>query len=174
MFHPGLMFSIANATVVNINTRFDLCLMQVYDVHKPPMVLKTADRPPVRGETVTNLAAPHGLFWSGTVLIFKGIFSGYHTQGYSVYTIPTKPGSSGSPIINSENKLVGVIFAGYRTIENVGLSSPLMAIKIFLKKSIAKGEMSIWDKNNKPTVDTQIDKVWIQKMKSKLEEVFGK
>ena len=49
-----------------------------------------------------------------------------------------------------------------------------MAIKIFLKKSIAKGEMSIWDKNNKPTVDTQIDKVWIQKMKSKLEEVFGK
>ena len=119
------------------------------------------------------MAAPHGLFWSGTVLIFKGIFSGYHNRGYSVYTIPTKPGSSGSPIINSKNKLVGVIFAGYRMIENVGLSSPLVAIKVFLKKSIAKGEMGLWEQDNKPSVNKQVDRVWIQEMKSKLQETFG-
>lgn len=159
--------------VININTRFDLCLMRVSDVHKKPPVLLVAEKEPLRGESVFNMAAPHGLFWSGTVLIFKGIFSGYHNKGYSVYTIPTKPGSSGSPIINSDNKLVGVIFAGYRMIESVGLSSPLVAIKIFLKKSIAKGEMSLWEKNNKPEVNTQVDRLWIDKMKSKLNEVFG-
>jgi hypothetical protein len=132
-----------------------------------------AENEPQRGETVTNMAAPHGLFWPGTVLIFKGQFSGYHNKGYSIYTIPTKPGSSGSPIINKDNKLVGVIFAGYPMIENVGLSSPLVAIKVFLKKSIAMGEMRLWEKDNEPRVNTQVDRLWIQKMKTKLNEVFG-
>ncbi len=163
-----------DAHVININKRFDLCLLRVSDVIMSPPVLQIADKEPRRGETVTNMAAPHGLYWSGTVLIFKGQFSGYHTKGYSVYTIPTKPGSSGSPIINKENKLIGVIFAGYPMIENVGLSSPLVAIKVFLKKSIAKGEMQLWEEGNEPKLDTQIDRLWIQKMKTKLDEVFGK
>lgn len=162
-----------DAEVVDINNRFDLCLMRVSDVLTDPPVLKVAEKEPLRGETVTNMAAPHGLYWSGTVLVFKGQFSGYHNKGYSVYTIPTKPGSSGSPIINSENKLVGVIFAGYPMIENVGLSSPLVAIKVFLKKATAKGEMQLWEKGNKPRINTQIDRLWIQNMKTKLEEVFG-
>jgi len=169
----GLDGSRYDAEVVQINTRFDLCLLRVSDIVIPPLTLKVASKEPLRGETVTNMAAPHGLYWSGTVLIFKGQFSGYHNRGYSVYTIPTKPGSSGSPIINSENKLVGVIFAGYPMIENVGLSSPLVAIKVFLKKAIAKGEMEMWEKDNKPKVNTQVDRIWMQEMKTKLEQVFG-
>ena len=162
------------ASVIMINRRFDLCLLRVSNVINDPPVLHLAEKEPKRGETVTNMAAPHGLFWSGTVLIFKGQFSGYHDRGYSVYTIPTKPGSSGSPIINKDNKLVGVIFAGYRNMENVGLSSPLVAIRVFLKKAIAKGEMELWEQNNQPLPSTQIDRVWIQEMKFRLDKVFGK
>ena len=99
------------AVVVMINRRFDLCLLQVSNVLMNPPVLQLADKEPNRGETVTNMAAPHGLFWPGTVLVFKGQFSGYHTKGFSVYTIPTKPGSSGSPILNKNNKLIGMIFS---------------------------------------------------------------
>ena len=161
------------AEVVNINTRFDLCLLRVSNVITNPPVLEVADKEPRRGETVVNMAAPHGLFWPGTVLIFKGQFSGYHNRGFSVYTIPTKPGSSGSPILNSDNKLVGVIFAGYSMMENIGLSSPLVAIKVFLKKSIAMGEMKLWENNNSPRLNTQIDRIWIEKMKAKLEQTFG-
>tara|TARA_Y100000592_G_C5462316_1_gene314661 strand:+ start:296 stop:1186 length:891 start_codon:yes stop_codon:yes gene_type:complete len=161
------------AEVVMINKRFDLCLLQVSNVITNPPVLELADKEPKRGETVTNMAAPHGLFWSGTVLIFKGQFSGYHDRGYSVYTIPTKPGSSGSPIINKDRKLIGIIFAGYRTIENVALSSPLVAIRVFLKKSIAKGEMALWENSNQPKINTQIDRLWIQQMQHKLDKVFG-
>ena len=161
------------AEVIMINRRFDLCLLQVSNVIMSPPVLQLADKEPKRGETVTNMAAPHGLFWPGTVLIFKGQFSGYHDKGFSVYTIPTKPGSSGSPIINKDNKLVGVIFAGYRTIENVGLSSPLVAIKVFLKKAIAKGEMQLWEKDNQPRLNTQVDRLWIQQMKTRLDKAFG-
>tara|TARA_Y100000592_G_C5467775_1_gene317673 strand:- start:1869 stop:2705 length:837 start_codon:yes stop_codon:yes gene_type:complete len=161
------------AEVVMINKRFDLCLLQVSNVITNPPVLQLATKEPKRGETVTNMAAPHGLFWAGTVLIFKGQFSGYHDRGYSVYTIPTKPGSSGSPIINKDNKLVGVIFAGYRTIESVGLSSPLVAIRVFLKKAIAKGEMKLWEQGNQPRLNTQVDRVWIEQMQHKLNKVFG-
>ncbi len=162
------------AEVISINKRFDLCLLQVSNVLKNPPILNLADKEPKRGETVTNMAAPHGLFWAGTVLIFKGQFSGYHDRGYSVYTIPTKPGSSGSPIINKDNKLVGVIFAGYRTIENVALSSPLAAIRIFLKKSIAKGEMRLWEKEKQPRLNTKVDRLWIEEMQFKIDKVFGK
>ena len=165
-----------DAEVVSINSRFDLCLLRVSDVLGGPPTLKIAKKVPRRGELVTNMAAPHGLFWPGTVLLFKGIFSGYHTRGYSIYTIPTKPGSSGSPILNDKNKLIGVIFAGYSIIENVGLSSPLVAIRVFLKKSIAKGEMELWEKSRKSSgTDRQtiIERSWMQKMKTKLSEVFG-
>jgi len=163
-----------DGVVIDINTRFDLCLMRVTDVHKNPPTLKVAASEPPRGEIVINMAAPHGLFWTGTVLIFRGAFSGYHNLGYSIYTIPTKPGSSGSPIINSKNELIGVIFAGYKMIENVGLSSPLIAIRIFLKKSIAKGEMGLRQKNKIPDPKKKVDKVWIQKMKTNLKDIFDK
>lgn len=161
------------AEVIMINRRFDLCLLHVSNVLMNPPTLRLAEKEPERGETVTNMAAPHGLFWSGTVLIFKGQFSGYHDKGFSVYTIPTKPGSSGSPIINKDNKLVGVIFAGYRKIENVGLSSPLVAIKVFLKKAITRGEMQLWEKGNQPRLNTQVDRLWIQEMKIRLDKTFG-
>ena len=68
---------------------------------------------------------------------------------------------------------MGVIFAGYPMIENVGLSSPLIAIRVFLKKSIALGEMKLWEKDNKTKINNKADRLWIQEMKSKINQIFS-
>ena len=51
----GLDGSQYDAKVVNINTRFDLCLMSVSDVHSTPPVLRVAKNEPERGEIVVNM-----------------------------------------------------------------------------------------------------------------------
>lgn len=153
--HMGQRFTLIDyngfkyeASVVAIDKRFDLCLLQVNTVLIKHPVLKVAKKSPRRGEVVYNMAAPHGIVFPRMVLTFDGYFTGYSREGYAMYTIPTKPGSSGSPIVNSNNELVGNIFAGYRSMENIGVASPLMAIKVFLRNSIAKAEMQVWQKMN--------------------------
>jgi len=161
------------AEVVSTNSRFDLCLVRVRDVTDHPPVLRVAKNELKIGEEAHNMAAPHGLYWQGAVLLFRGLFSGYHDRGFSIYTIPTKPGSSGSPIINKKNELVGVIFAGYPVIENVGLSSPLAAIKIFLSNSVAAGEMELFLKRAKLNKGNITTTTIIKEMAVKLDKVFN-
>jgi S1-C subfamily serine protease len=45
---------------------------------------------------------------------------------------PTYPGNSGSPVVNKYGNLVGVIFAGDNSVENMGFMVPLSYVKEFL------------------------------------------
>jgi len=178
--HLGQRFTVVDysglkhrAKVVSIDKRFDTCLLSVDNVFIKPPVLRVSASEPKRGELCYNMAAPHGIVSPQMVLTFDGYFSGYSPEGYAMYTIPTKPGSSGSPIININNELVGIIFAGYRSMENIGVASPLVAIKIFLKKSIAKAEMEVWGSLNKggdATSTTTTEK--LDRLNHKLDEYF--
>ena len=107
------------------------------------------------------------------VLTFDGYFTGYSPEGYAMYSMPTKPGSSGSPIMNINNEIIGNIFAGYRSMENIGVASPLLAIKVFLRNSVAKAEMEVWQKmNNKADkTDSYMIKM-MQNLHNNLHEYF--
>ena len=179
--HLGQKFTIVdyngfqyNADVVAIDKRFDLCLLRVNTVLTKPPVLKISKDRPKRGQLAYNMAAPHGIVFPRMVMTFDGYFTGYSPEGYAMYSMPTKPGSSGSPIVNSNNELIGNIFAGYRSMENIGVASPLLAIKVFLRNSIAKAEMQVWQKlnNNQDKTDSTMIKM-MQNMHNNLHEYFN-
>jgi S1-C subfamily serine protease len=178
--HLGQKFTVIDyngfkyeASVAAIDKRFDLCLLEVRSVLIKHPILKVAKNSPKRGELAYNMAAPHGIVFPRMVLTFDGYFTGYSPEGYAMYSMPTKPGSSGSPIMNIRNELIGNIFAGYRSMENIGVASPLMAIKVFLKNAIAQAEMKVWSKMNKNVdkTDTQMLKI-SQEIHKKLSEYF--
>ena len=58
--------------------------------------------------------------------------------------------------------------------ENIGVASPLIAIKVFLKKSIAKSEMDIWSLSNKGNdkTSTTMTKKY-QRLEKRLEDFFS-
>ena len=178
--HLGQKFTVIDyngfrhrASVVAIDKRFDLCLLEISSVLVKPPVLKVAKSSPKRGELAYNMAAPHGIVFPRMVLTFDGYFAGYSPEGYAMYSMPTKPGSSGSPIMNINNELIGNIFAGYRSMENIGVASPLMAIKVFLKNSIAQAEMKVWARMNKNVDKTDVQMLKMsQELHKKMSEYF--
>jgi S1-C subfamily serine protease len=152
------------ATVVRKNERFDLCLLMVQNLPLPESTppVKVAKKEPKVGDFVFNMAAPHGIVFPKALLIYHGIFGGYTPQEFAFYSLPTKPGSSGSAVLNYDGELIGIIFAGFRPLENAGLASPLIAVRMFLTKAIAQGEMDIWQRENKgkDRTTTQEAKMW--------------
>ena len=142
------------ATIVKIEKQYDMCLLQVHGVMRHPRPAKIAGEAPRPGQRVYNLAAPLGIFHPKMVLTFEGLFSGHNKSGYALYTMPTKPGSSGSSVFNANGEIVAMIFAGYRQIENVAITSPHHAIRVFLKNNIELGEMALF--NQKKLVQQRI------------------
>jgi len=66
------------------------------------------------GEEVYALSAPVGIYHPPTVPILSGIYSGpIPDTSAMLTTIPAVGGSSGSAILNSHMKIVGVIFASH-------------------------------------------------------------
>lgn len=94
------------AAVDRVDDVTDLCLMTTEKLVGPPIDL--SHRAPARGERLYNLAAPHGIFSPGLILTYDGFMVG-QTNDEAVYTMPSDPGSSGSPIVNSKGELVGIV-----------------------------------------------------------------
>jgi S1-C subfamily serine protease len=116
-------------TILKSDPENDICLVHVKNMSLPPVEIETDIDSLKYGTRVYNMAAPLGLFSPGTVILFEGFYTGISPHGNSVFTIPTQGGSSGSPILNSENKLVGIIHSKIIGLENIGLSSTLKNIK---------------------------------------------
>ena len=145
------------AEVIAYDMTADVCLLKVkgYAKKHRPAIIPIADDLPRMGEKVYNPAAPRGIFGPGMLLMFDGYYAGIGFNNYMFFSLPTKPGSSGSPILNEKGELVSMIFAGFPAMENIGLGSNLGAIRSFVRDTTVSAEMDSWAKKNMSQDKTQ-------------------
>ena len=107
--------------LIKHNNLLDICAMKFNEGGDVLPSLRIANTPPVYTEKVYNISSPLGLAEKGMVPVFEGMYSG---EGIwrSYFTIPTAPGASGSPIINQDAELVGVVLAVHRSFHHITVS----------------------------------------------------
>ncbi len=118
--------------ILKVDTEEDLCTVLLQDANIPAM--KIAKSNPDIGEKVYNLAAPRGIFSPGNIMIFEGYYTGQFPSGWSGYTIPAAPGSSGSVVINKRGEVVGMIDAVVVGFNQISLGPNRNAIVSFLEQ----------------------------------------
>lgn len=119
-----------SAEIIDYDMVSDLCLITSDEVWTEGSLLATDM--PKRGEKVFNTAAPSGIFSSMNVLILDGYFTGFDHVSDAYFTVPARPGSSGSPIYNRDGEIIAIIHSAAMTFENLSISSDQEAIKEFL------------------------------------------
>jgi len=127
------------AKVLAVYTGIDACVLRIDGVHITPV--KFATEAPKYGERVYALAAPLGLYSSEMLPKFEGFYSGsaYKVAKPSpwtgsfdeltIYTIPTRGGSSGAPVFNSKGEVIGIIIMAAISLENLCWSPTFEALQ---------------------------------------------
>ncbi len=117
-------------TVVKVDLASDICLLYSKDISGPP--LKMSTKKPVYADKVYNIASPLGISHEEMVLLFEGHYSD-NIDLSAYYTIPTTQGSSGSPILNSEGELIGMIHSVHGKFHHIAVSPTYTTLWNFLR-----------------------------------------
>lgn len=119
--------NVRDATVYRIDSPNDLCLLETQGLWGKPFEVSESD--PFVGQKTYNVAAPHRIWSPGMVLMMDGYYSGKSQTGFHHYTIPARPGSSGSPILTHDGKIIGMVQRAVVGFENLALSTSAQAIR---------------------------------------------
>jgi S1-C subfamily serine protease len=118
-----------SGTVIAVDMINDLCLI-ISDTHLGP-ALEVHDEEPMLHEKVYNMASPLGLAVPVAVPVFDGYFSGQVASLY-IFTIPAAPGSSGSPVLNEDKKIISIINAAAVSFDEYAIGCKTQALRNFL------------------------------------------
>lgn len=124
--HDGETFINEHKTqVVYADLDRDLVGVKIVDEFKVEKTLKIADKAPIPGERLQTLGYSLGVaspwFFTGYLVANEASFSGWFGSFVALESIG---GQSGSPVVNGDGKLVGVLHIGFGEGFN-GLSSPI-------------------------------------------------
>tara|TARA_Y100001938_G_scaffold144848_1_gene220320 strand:- start:1525 stop:2100 length:576 start_codon:yes stop_codon:yes gene_type:complete len=131
------------STVVKVlakHPKMDACILESPRINVRKLYV--ANSKPQIGEKVYNMAAPQGIFGEDLVLLYEGFFSGVLkgdgliNPDADIYSLPANPGSSGSPIINSRGKIIGMVWAIHSRFHHITLSVPFEGMKAFIEEHV--------------------------------------
>ncbi len=123
----------------------DVCLIKSEGGWGLERVVDVASEMPKIGSRVYNIAAPFGIFSPGdpgVKLHFEGRYSGSDARGNYFYTLPARPGSSGSAVLNSDGEIIGVVHSAMIHFEHVALAASLTSVQS-LMATIPKPEPKV-------------------------------
>ena len=114
------------AVILEYNIGADVCILGSKKMPQPE--IRISKNGPVVGERYYNIAAPMGIWSPKMIPLFEGFYLGPFRTSYSrpvsyAFSIPAIGGSSGSPIINGEGEIVGLLHSAYRGFEHLCLTT---------------------------------------------------
>ena len=126
--------------IVSMDNTIDTCLLFARNLYTTKVAkIAPYSRSLEEGERVYNVAAPVGIFYKDVVPLLEGFFMGNRdTRAY--YSVPAMGGSSGSPIFNKHNEIVGMIHSVNVYFPVVSVSPPLKELRAFIVNGIRKNE----------------------------------
>tara|TARA_Y100000296_G_C5130768_1_gene235421 strand:- start:274 stop:1122 length:849 start_codon:yes stop_codon:yes gene_type:complete len=121
--------------IISTNNLLDICVLETDRINVKAIKLGAVE--PVYGETLWNLSSPLGIVVPNSVPILKGIFSGEVNlnagRKVSVITdLPAVAGMSGSPLINQNGKMVGMVYATIQKFRELSYAVKLKDLREFL------------------------------------------
>jgi hypothetical protein len=126
--------------IINIDQNLDTCILFAHNLYTTKVAKIASPLTSLEeGERVYNAAAPVGIFYEDIVPLLEGFYMGQ--KGYKAYySIPAMGGSSGSPIFNRDDEIVGMIHSVNVYFPVVSVSPPMKELRAFVINSIRMGE----------------------------------
>ena len=109
---PGAGFEIRHD-----DDKHDVCILRGMMKGAP---LRLAHHDPVQGERVWTAGYPKGVF-----LISEGLWSGRDSDGDGLASVAVWGGASGSPVMNRDGKVIGILRAYYPPMSNMAIIAPI-------------------------------------------------
>jgi S1-C subfamily serine protease len=108
--------------VISVYPELDVAMLKIKDYEsKHYLELSTSDDDSMIGKEAYAIGYPLGM---EQIKASKGILNGIQDGYYQIDT-PINPGNSGGPLINSDHKVIGIIFATLMFTDNIGFAIPI-------------------------------------------------
>lgn len=121
------------ATIITMDREIDTCSLFVIGLDKPSLEVYHGHYE--EGTRVYNVAAPVGIMNKNMVPLLNGFYLGLEGKYRALYSVPAIGGSSGSPIVTKDGKLVGMVHSVNVLFPMITVSPPLESLKKFIFQS---------------------------------------
>ena len=133
VYGHGYFGNVSKFTILTINIEKDVCILKP-DTRWVSPRLKLAKKLPKQGSKVFMVSAPFGIFQPGMVLAYDGYLAGMDEEGDILVSVPTKPGTSGSAILDKHEKVIGIVHSAFSKMENIGIGTPVDVVHELFKE----------------------------------------